>query len=176
MKTFMEPKELTDNPYYEEQKQISRTAVIDAEIDAPIIEIIKEFNKPPHCFTLQCCYGHFLYKGQDNPNNLEPLPVAGALARVEYRIAYIAFCLENNDAGRNLLEALKGITAIDPDYTQLCSAEWFWKKQVNSYALQVEPDRFKHEDTATVDGGEALYIEKVRNEFFAGIRELFRGR
>ena len=176
MKTFTEPKKLTDNPHFGEQKQKSRIAVADAEIDAPIIEIIKEFNKPPHCFTLQCCYGHFLYSGQDDPNNLEPLPVAGALARVEYRIAYIAFCLENNEAGRGLFEALMEITAIDPEYIQFCSAEWFWKMQVNSYALQVVPGRFKHEDTATVDGGEALYIEKVRNEFFAGIRELFRGR
>jgi hypothetical protein len=82
---------------------------------------------------------------------LEPLPVVGALAKVEYRIAYIAFCLENSDAGRTLFEALKGITAIDPD-------------------------RFKDEDTATIDGEEALYIEKIRNEFFAGIEELFRVR
>lgn len=176
MKTFTEPRELTDNPHYEEQKQKNRKAVIDAEIDSPIIEIIKEFNKPPFCFTLQSCYGHFLYSGQDNPNNLEPLPVVGALAKVEYRIAYIAFCLENSDAGRTLFKALKGITAIDPEYIQFCSAEWFWNQQVNSYALQVEPDRFKHEDTATIDGEEALYIEKIRNEFFAGIEELFRSR
>ena len=176
MKTFTEPRELTDNPQYEEQKQKSRKAVIDAEIDAPIIEIIKDFNKPPFCFTLQSCYGHFLYSGQDNPNNLEPLPDIKTITRVDYRIAYIAFCLENSDSGRSLFEALKKITAIDPKYIQFCSAEWFWNKQVNSYALQVEPDRFKHEDTASIEGEEALYIEKIRNEFFAGIEELFRSR
>ena len=172
MKTFTDPKKLTDNPYYKEQK--SRTTVIDAEIDAPIIETIKDFNKPPFCFTLQSCFGHFLYSGQDNPNNLEPLPATKTITKVEYRIAYIAFCLENSDAGKNLFEALKGITAIDPEYIQLCSAEWFWNNQLNSYALQVEPDRFKHEDTAIIEGEEALYIEKIRNEFFAGIKELFR--
>ncbi len=172
MKTFTDPKKLTDNPHYKEQK--SRTTVIDAEIDAPIIETIKDFNKPPFCFTLQSCFGHFLYSGQDNPNNLEPLPATKTITKVEYRIAYIAFCLENSDAGKNLFEALKGITAIDPEYIQLCSAEWFWNNQLNSYALQVEPDRFKHEDTAIIEGEEALYIEKIRNEFFAGIKELFR--
>ena len=174
MKTYTAPKKLADNPHYDEQKLESRTAVIDAEIDAPIIEIIQDFNKPPFCFTLQSCYGHFLYSGQDNPNNLEPLPDTKTITRVEYRIAYIAFCLENSDSGRSLLKALKEIPAIDPEYIQFCSAEWFWDKQVNSYALQVEPDRFKHEDTATIDGEEALYIEKIRNEFFVGIMKLFR--
>ena len=172
METYTEPKELTENPHYEEEKQKSQTALIDTEIDEPIIEIIRNFNQLPFCFTLQSCYGHFLHNGQGNPDNLDPLPVDKIMARVEFRIAYIAFCLENSDPGRNLFEALKEITAIDPEYIQLCSAEWFWKKQVNSYALQVEPDRFKHEDTAIIEGREALYIEKIRNVFFVRIKEL----
>ncbi len=176
METFTEPKELTENPHFEEQRQKSQAALSAAEIDAPIIEIIENFNKLPFCFTLQSCYGHFLYNGQGNPNNLDPLPVAKIITRVEYRIAYIAFCLENSDSGRSLFEALKGITAIDPENIQFCSAEWFWKRQVNSYALQVEPDRFKHEDTAIIEGGEALRIEKTRNEFFVRIKELLNTR
>ncbi len=158
LETFAEPKELTANPHYEEQKQKSLATFADAEIDASIIDIIKVFNNPPYCFTLQSCFGHFLYSGQENPANLDPLPATKTTSRVEYRIAYIAFCLENSDQGRSLFEALKGITAIDPDYIQFCSAEWFWKK-VNSYALQVEPERFKHEDTAIIKSEEALYIE-----------------
>ena len=172
MKTFTEPKELTENPYFKEQRQKSLAVFPEAEIDEPIIEIIENFNKLPFCFTLQSCYGHFLYGGQANPRNLDPLPVTKTMARVEYRIAYIAFCLENSDPGRNLLEALKGVKAIDPENIQICCSEWFWKKQVNSYALQVEPDRFKHEDTAIIVGREALHIEKIRNDFFARIREL----
>ena len=142
----------------------------DAEIDVPIIEIIEDFNKPPFCFTLQSCYGHFLYNGQENP---DPLPVDKVMARVEYRIAYVAFCLENSDSGRSLFGALKKITAIDPEYIQFCSAEWFWKQQINSYALQVEPDRFKHEDTAIIEGKEALYVEKIRNDFLFRLRNYF---
>ena len=172
METYTEPNELTENPKFKEQRQESLAAFSNAEIDAPIIEIIENFNKLPFCFTLQSCYGHFLYDGQGNPLNLDPLPVSKTLTRVEYRIAYIAFCLENSDPGRRLFEALKGITAIDPENIQFCCAEWFWKKQVNSYALQVEPDRFKHEDTAIIEGREALHIEKIRNEFFARIKEL----
>jgi hypothetical protein len=91
---------------------------------------------------------------------------------VEYRIAYIAFCIENSLLGRELFEALKEITAIDPENVQFCCAEWFWKRQVNSYALQVEPDRLKGKDTAILDYKEALHIEKIRNEFFIRLYEL----
>jgi len=37
---------------------------------------------------------------------------------------------------------------------------------------EIDPYRFKHEDTAIFDGREALHIEKIRNEFFARIKEL----
>ena len=172
METYTEPNELAENPKFKGQRQESLATFSAAEIDAPIIEIIENFNKLPFCFTLQSCYGHFLYDGQGNPLNLDPLPASKTMARVEYRIAYVALCLENSAPGRRLFEALKGITAIDPENIQFCCAEWIWKKQVNSYALQVEPDRFKHEDTAIIEGREALHIEKIRNEFFARIQEL----
>lgn len=174
METFTKLKELTENPRYKEQRQKSLAGLTDAMIDVPIIEIIKGFNKLPYCFTMQSCYGHFLYKGQKNPHNLDPLSVTKTITIVEYRIAYIAFCIENDDSGRMLFEALKGITDIDPKNTQFCCAEWFWKRQVNSYALQVEPARFKHEDKAVLDYKEALKIEKIRNEFFVQLKELLR--
>jgi len=67
---------------------------------------------------------------------------------------------------------LKEIPAIDPENIQFCCAEWFWKRQVNSYALQLEPDRFKLKDTAIVDLKEAMHIEKIRDEFFIRLNEL----
>jgi hypothetical protein len=73
-----------------------------------------------------------------------------------------------------LFDALKGIADIDPENIQFCSAEWFWKRQVNSYALQIEPDRFKFEDKAILDYKEALKIEKIRNEFFIQLKELLQ--
>jgi len=68
--------------------------------------------------------------------------------------------------GKQLLQDLKKITKIDPEYTQFGSADWFWRRQVNSYALQVEPERYKTEDQCRLSVQEALYVEKVRNQFF----------
>ena len=74
--------------------------------------------------------------------------------------------------GKELFRVLKEINAINPENVQFCCAEWFWKRQVNSYVLQVEPDRFKYKDTAELDFKEALYIEKIRNDFFIRLYEL----
>ena len=115
---------------------------------------------------------HFVYNGQKESHNIEPLPESDIITQVEYRIAYIAFCIENSLSGRKLLKSLEEITAIDPENIQFFCAEWFWKRQANSYALQVEPERFKHRDTAIIDFKEALYIEKIRNEFFTRLNEL----
>jgi len=172
METFTEPKELMENQYYQDQRQKSLADLSDGMIDAPIIKLINAFNKLPYCFTLQSCFGHFIYSGQNDPHNLQPLPITDTIARVEYRIAYIYFCVENCTFGRRLLEALKAITAIDLENIQFCCAEWFWKRQVNSYALQVEPNRFKNKDTAILDYREALHIENVRNKFFVQLQEL----
>ncbi len=141
-------------------------------IDKPIIEIINDFNKLSYCFTLQSCYGHFVFSGRENPHNLEPLPVTGTLAKVEYRIAYIALCIESSAFGKRLIESLKKIPAMDPENIQFCCAQWFWERQVNSYALQVEPDRFKTKDKVVLDYKEALQIEKIRNAFFIRLGEL----
>ena len=173
METFTEPKELVNNLRYQEQKQECLTGLTDSMIDTPIIGLIKNINNLSYCFTLQCCYGHFVYNSQNDTHNLEPLPHTDKIDRVEYMIAYIAFCIENCASGRSLIAALNKITNIGPGNIQFCSAEWFWERQVNSYALQVEPDRFKHIDKVMLDYREALHIEKIRNEFFIQLKELF---
>ena len=172
METFTEPKELVENPHYKEQRQKSLSGFTDAMVDAPIVKLINDFNRLPCCFTLQSCYGHFVHGSQKDIYNFDPLPVTNFIARVEYRIAYVAFCIENSDSGRELFGALKGISAIDQENIQFCCAEWFWKRQINSYSLQVEPDRFKDKDKTILDYREALHIEKIRNEFFIRLREL----
>jgi hypothetical protein len=174
LETFTELKELAENPHYQVQKQKTLFDLTDDMIDMPIRDLIKGFNELPYCFTLQSCYGHFVYNGQKETHNLEPLPIKDSIAKVEYRIAYIAFCIENSLLGKKLFESLKEITAIDPENVQFCCAEWFWKRQVNSYALQVEPDRFKRNDTAILNFKEALHIEKIRNEFFIRLYELLK--
>ena len=173
METFTEPKKLVKNLRYQEQRQESLACLTDSMIDTPIIGLIKDINHLPYCFTLQCCYGHFIYNSQNDTHNLKPLPHTDKIDRVEYSIAYIAFCIESSVSGRSLIAALNKITDIDQENIQFCSAERFWERQVNSYALQVEPDRFKHEDKVILDFREALHIEKIRNEFFVQLKELF---
>ena len=89
---------------------------------------------------------------------------------IEYRIAYLAMCLQNNDAGRHLREDLARVVEIDPQYIQFGCGEWFWQRHPNSYALQAEPERFKDWDTATVDVAEALHLQEVRGRMFERIR------
>ena len=64
------------------------------------------------------------------------------------------------------------VARINPQNIQICSAEWFWQRQVNSFALQVEPERLKKKDSAILDYSEALAIEKIRAAFFDRLKEL----
>ncbi len=172
METFIEPGDLVNNPGFEKQRRKILAELSDGMIDEPIVNIVRGFNSKPYCFTLQCCYGHFVYNGHWDPHNLDPLPESDQISRVEYRIAYVACCVDNCEPGRTLLDKLQKITSIDPENIQFCSANWFWRRRVNSYALQVEPDRFKHQDKAILDYKEALYIENLRGEFFRKLEEL----
>jgi hypothetical protein len=172
LETFAGLKELVENPLFQNQKKQILSDLTDDMLDPPMVDLVSGFNALSCCFTLQCCYGHFVYGDQDDPENLEALPQKDISAEVKYRIAYIAFCIENSHRGKALFKALKDITAIDPRNIQFCCADWFWERQINSYALQVEPDRFKHRDTAVVDFREALHIEKIRNIFFIRLHEL----
>jgi hypothetical protein len=174
LETFTEPKRFVDNPHYHEQRQRYLARLDIRTIDAPIVEIVSGFVKLPYCFTLQSCYGHFLHSSQQDPNNIEPLPVSDCITAVEYRIAYIALCIENSHLGRDLYQAMGQIPAIDPEYIQFGCAEWFWERQVNSYALQVEPKRHMTKDRVRVDYQEALHIEKTRTQFFAQLTKLLQ--
>lgn len=172
METFAAPKKMVDNPNFEAQKQSNLSGLKDHMIDAPIVEIIKQFNRLPFCYTLQSCYGHFVYEGQTDRHKIVPLPATPILNPIEYRIAYIAFAIANSDAGHRFKYTLSELEAIDRDNIQFCSAEWFWEKQVNTFALQVEPDRFKHQDIAVLDYAEARRVEAVRNRFFDQIKQI----
>jgi hypothetical protein len=176
LETFIEPKELVENPDYKKQRKKALGKLRDDIIDKPIIKIVNGFNKLAYCFTLQSCFGHFIYNSQKDRCNIYPLPATDSITTVEYRIAYIALCIENSEPGRNLIKCLNKITTIDSENIQFGSSWWFWDRQVNSYALQVEPDRFKNQDTAVINYGEALHIEKVRNKFFAELKQLLKGQ
>lgn len=176
METYAAVKPFVDNPRYDELRGKALSQLDMETIDLPIRGLIAGFARLPYCFTLQSCYGHFLYDGQGDNKNIEPLPASERITTVEYRIAYIALCIQDSPPGRGLFDYLSKIPAIDPDYIQWCSSDWFWDQQVNSYALQVEPDRFKAQDTATVDYREALHIQEVKGKFFRELVKLLQHR
>ncbi|MGA9291668.1 MAG: hypothetical protein WBV81_03705 [Ignavibacteriaceae bacterium] len=167
METFTEAKELVFNPNFNKQRKILLSKINYNEIDFPIIGLIKNLSKLDYCFSLQSCYGHFLYQGENNQYNTNPLPKINNNINIDYRIAYLAICVKENQDGKSFLTNLTKLTLIDPGYIQFGCAEWFWERQLNSFILQVEPQRFKEKDRITIDYKEARYIEKTRIQFFA---------
>ncbi len=176
METYTELKDFVDNPHYHRQRQKALRGLDISTIDIPIVPIVEGLANLPYCFTLQSCYGHFLHRDQRDSQNIEPLPISESISSVEYRIAYIALCIQNSDLGRVLLHDLREIPAMDPEYIQFGCAEWFWQRQVNSYVLQVEPGRFRTKDRITVDHQEALHIERIRNGFFGELNRIVQER
>ncbi len=140
-------------------------------IDDPIRDIVIAFGKLPQCFTLQCCYGHFVWEGHPELHNLAVLPLQDE-GPVRYRIAYLAFCMENSARGANLRDRFAAICDIDHEYIQFGSPAWFWQQYPNSYALQVEPLRFALQDDAMLEHAEALHVQSVRDLFFQRVREV----
>jgi hypothetical protein len=171
METFAQPKDLVHNTRFRcNREQVSATLTLDV-IDTPIRDVIWAFNALPHCYTLQSCYGHFLHAAQQDPRSLLTLPVSD-IGTVEYRIAYIALCVEESEAGLQLVACLRQVTEIDAAYVQFGSPDWFWEQHLNSYALQVEPERFKDRDVAMLEYGEAFHVQGVRGRFFERLREV----
>jgi hypothetical protein len=128
----------------------------------------------PYGFTLQSCYGHFLYSSQQDIHNLDRLPT-GDVGPVTYRIAYMAFCLENSQSGTRFFNALSRVPEIDPRFVQFGSADWFWERYSNSYVLQVEPAKHVNKDQVTMEHREAQHIQRIRDIFFLRIAELLEG-
>ena len=176
METFIPVRSFVNDPNFQNRRQDTLNGLNFNDLDTPVIDIIKGFIKLPYCFTLQSCYGHFVHDNQRNPENITPLAATDHISDVEYRIAYIAVCIQYSDSGKLLFDDLRKIPEIDPKYIQFGSAQWFWRQHVNSYALQVEPERYKEKDSALVDFQEALHIEKVRNKFFSELKLLILKR
>lgn len=171
METFTKAREFVEDSGYAHARQKSIDALGRTSIDDPISDIVEGFAALPHCFTLQCCYGHFLCAPEQDPNNCEPVP-PGFSGLVTYRIAYIVFCLENSRRGRALRKSLARLPAVDPDYVQFGSADWFWEQWANSYALQVEPVAHMLKDEAVLEPSEALRTQGARDLFFGELRVL----
>jgi hypothetical protein len=172
MESFEEFRPMVADPRYQDRRRHGLIELNATEIYAPIADLIEDLCRFHFCYPVQSCFGHFLYPGQEDPKNLEPLPATGEFQSIEYRIAYVALCVENSWCGREFLRWLKQIPEIDPNYIQFGCAEWLWDRNQNSYVLQVDPERFMLKNKCSVDFLEALHIEKVRDEFFNRLRFL----
>ena len=171
METFSKARDFVDHPDYLRDRKKALSGFRPGDIDPPIRDIVRDFALLPHCFTLQCCYGHFLWEGQKDMHNLEILPLQHR-GMIRYRIAYLALCIERGEKGANLQERLAAICRIDEAYVQFGSPDWFWQFYPNSFALQVEPDRYKMQDQVLLEHAEALHVQSVRNVFFQRVREI----
>ena len=68
---------------------------------------------------------------------------------------------QNSDLGRILSPDLRKIPVIDPEYIQFGCAKWFWERQVNSFVLQIEPERYIARDKVSINYQEALRIKMI---------------
>jgi hypothetical protein len=171
VETFSEPREFVENTKYVQERKAA-LAVLDLDsIDESIVDIVSGFATLPHCFTQQCCYGHFICSPGQSIHSLQPIP-SNYSGLVRYRIAYIAFCLENSSRGLAFRDSLSQVTAVDPDYVQFGSPDWFWKQRLNSYALQVEPVAHQFKDEVILEAAEARPIQRARDLFLSKLREL----
>jgi hypothetical protein len=171
VETFAEEREFVDYRGFATSRERVVSSLAPASLDRPIVDVVLGFAKLPHCFTLQSCFGHFVYDGQPDIGSLRALPEHD-VGDVTWRIAYLALCIEQSEAGARLRDALAGLTATDPEYVQFGSPGWFWEQHPNSYALQVEPGRFRLKDQAVIPYNEALHVQGVRDEFFARLRRV----
>jgi hypothetical protein len=171
VETFTEAREFVGHPRFSLDRRDTLATLDPASVDEPIVDIVAGFASLPHCFTLQCCYGHFVCAPGQDPHSLERIPESH-VGLVKYRIAYIALCLEDSPQGRSLRRSLERVAAADPEYVQFGSADWFWERWVDSYVLQVEPVAHRFKDAATLEPAEARRTERVRDRFFDEIRAL----
>jgi len=168
METFAGPRPFVDNPEYEKNRSVAlaalRNLIATRRIDPPLIELMELFSNIPHCYTIQSCSGHFVHERQPDEHTTARLaPYLGLVDMVQYRIAYLAFVLEKSRNGFALCRDLRTLASRNPRYIQFGSAAWFWERFVNTYEIQVVPEREKCRDSFQVTYGEALRLEKVRN-------------
>lgn len=170
METFVEARPFAPDPEFGRDRESSiraiRELIVRGEIDLPLVSMLQDFALVTHCYTIQSCFGHFVHEFEPDTRNIASLEAySGKVAEVEYRIAYMALCIRESDPGLRLCHDLRALTRIDPSCIQFGCAEWFWERQVNTYVIQVEPERFRNKDRIMVDLDEALHLETVRDRF-----------
>jgi hypothetical protein len=171
METYIPYKTFTAHPTFEKDREIALHSLDPGAIDPPVRPLVKAINQHPEIFTLQCCHGHFVT--EDGRELSSPEEGSGSELLL-YRLAYLAVCIADSEAGRrtrSLLMDLPG--SVDPDNVQFGSATWFWDQWPNSYVVQVMPERYKDMDKVRIEYPEAREVEKIRDAFFEALGKLW---
>ena len=152
METFTPPCPFVNHPEYRKDReqtiQSLSQEILKNAIDPPLLPLVRECVSIPHCYPLQCCYGHFVHRLAPDPENLVPISsITEPVEPIRYRIAYLALCIEDSRNGRSLYSDLEAMTGLNPVFVQFGSADWFRDRMTNTYCIQLEPERLKEEDT-----------------------------
>lgn len=177
METFTPPKQFIPHPEFAKERAMALRRLEElirlAEPDPPLIPLLRQFMQVPVCFTVQSCYGHFVYSQSPGDRNLAPVSsFPDGVQQLRYRLAYMVFCIEDNVHGHALYDDLQSMTAIDPLYIQFGSAEWFWDMTPNTYVVQLEPLSGACQDSVIVKLDEAIHLERLRERFFMHLEEI----
>ncbi len=171
MKTYAEAKDFVEHRGFVSARRDALASLELAAIDEPLRALVESFATLPHAFSLQCCFGHFLWRDDQDPHSLEAIP-DDATGKIDYRIAYFACCLENSARGHWLRDRLAEFVSVAPGLIQFGSPSWFWERCVNTYALQVQPESRKDRDRLFLGDEEARQIERARTQLFGALRNL----
>jgi hypothetical protein len=173
METYIPHKPFTAHPTFEKDRDAALNFLDPSAVDPEIRLLVNAINTHPQIFTLQCCHGHFVTEDGRELTHLDECRAGESLL---YRLAYVAVCIADSEAGRKARALLMSLPArVDPAHVQFGSATWFWDQWPNSYVVQVMPDRYKELDKARIDCAEALELEKIRDAFFAALGEIELG-
>jgi hypothetical protein len=179
METFTNAKPFARHPGYAADREKAHRELaeemIRGSIDTPLLPVIRDWIPITHCFTVQCCFGHFVHDMEPDIENLvSPSRYKGKIETVRYRLAYVAVCIQNNSRGKEMFADLEDLAADNPDYIQFGSADWFWERLVNTYCIQLEPERLKNADSGVITLDEALHLETLREHFFQRLAGIVR--
>ena len=177
METFTSPKPFKPHPEFATERAMALQRLEElirlAEPDPPLITLLLQFMQIPFCFTLQSCYGQFVYNQSPGDRNLAPVSsFPDGVQYLRYRLAYMVFCIEDKVQGHALYGDLESMTDIDPLYIQFGSADWFWDMTPNTYVIQLEPLEGASQDSVVMKRDEATHLERLRYHFFVRLGEI----
>jgi len=166
METFTPPKQFISPPEFAKERAMALQRLDElirlSEPDPPLIPLLRQFMQIPFCFTVQSCYGHFVYSQSPGDRNLAPVAsFPDGVQQLRYRLAYMVFCIEDNVHGHALYDDLQSMTELDPLYIQFGSADWFWDMTPDTYVVQLEPLSGAYQDCVIVKIDEAIHLEQV---------------